>query len=71
MNRSKTSKRSRPPAKRRRVKKVAVESANSDTNTSHINTSHINTYGHWVSEMSKMIRERKHAAGPSFKRPSL
>jgi hypothetical protein len=56
MNRSKTNKRSRPPAKRKRVKKAAAEIANRDTNTSHINTSHINTYGHWVSEMSQMSR---------------
>jgi len=67
MSRSKASKRSRPPAKRKRMKKVAAEVSNS-----HTNTTHINTYGHWVSEMSNMSPERKSVVeSSSFKRLSL
>ena len=54
MGTTKHSKRPRPRAKSQQGKKVAELKVQGQ-----INASHINTYGHWVSEMSRIIREDK------------
>ena len=63
---SKGTKRSRRRARGKGVKKMRALVPGEDGNAGHIHT-----YGHWVSEMSGLIRESKSAAQSSFKRPSI
>ena len=54
MRAAKQTKRSRANARLKRVKKAAKKRVRSGSNVGHINT-----YGHWVSEMPRVIREDK------------
>jgi hypothetical protein len=54
MKASKNTKRRRHPPPRNHAKNRETRDS-----ASHVNTGAINTYGHWVSEMSRIIRESK------------